>query len=231
MPYANIHWIKLKLEILNDKRFIFDCTNDQKWLFIGLLLLAASTKNRTPNDENFIKNRLNLPENSVKVRENIDFLATLFPKLSTRGNFIIFKNFNGLHNRVKEFQRNSEGTPMVPVDKNRIDKIRTEYLGARGISLETFSPDDFSRTGGAIKKLIFRAGGDDNLVLEGIAWVAQRGYCEWTLETVLKKWPEFISSKKGIRPKLSKAEQKPNFACEACKGIGKLPDGKKCWCW
>lgn len=28
-----------------------------------------------------------------------------------------------------------------------------------------------------------------------------------------------------------KREEKPNPNCDPCKGTGKLPDGKRCWCW
>ena len=60
--------VKAVTQILNDKRFIFDCDNDQKWLFLGLILLAGTTQNSVSSDENYLKNRLNLPENTQKIK-------------------------------------------------------------------------------------------------------------------------------------------------------------------
>lgn len=194
MPYSNIHWIKLKLELLNDKRFIFDCNNDQKWLFVGLLLLAANTKNSIADDENFLKNRLNLPETPQKIRENLIHLFTTFPKLISKNGVIKFKNFNKLHNPLgtpSDTQWNAKGTPMDAVDKSRIDKIREEYNIIKGLDLKNYFPDDFARTAKAIKTLINKAGNKDELVLKALRWMATQRY-EWTLETLVKKWADFM---------------------------------------
>ena len=205
MPYANIHWIKLKLELLNDKRFIFDCNNDQKWLFIGLLLLAGSTKNSIADDENYIKNRLNLPETSQKIRENIDHLLKTFPKLITRNGVVKFKNFNEIHNKLGnyfgtplELQENANGNKdkirEEKIREEQINKVRLEFVRIKGLDIKNFFPDDYARTGKAIKNLVFKAGGKEDLVLEALAWMGKQSY-EWSLETVIKKWADFMKYK------------------------------------
>lgn len=193
MPYANIHWVKLKLELLNDKRFIFDCDNDQKWLYIGLILLAGSTSNSTPNDENYLKNRLNITDSAPKIRENITFLLDTFPKLIDKNGSLKFKNFNRLHNRLG----NSNGTPKDAknrVDKNRVDKIRTEYVRLKGWLGQTFDGSFYGRTGKAIGKLCVLTD-QDSEIIDCLNWASKKWTDMWTLETCIKKWQDFQATK------------------------------------
>jgi hypothetical protein len=202
MPYANIHWIKLKIEILNDKRFIFDCNETQKWLFIGLLLMAGVTKNSVPDDENFLKNRLNLSENSQKIRENLQHLFKIFPKLVSKDGVIKFKNFNEFHNKIGnyfgtplELQSESKGNKeKIRIEKIRIDKLRGVFLDLKNLDIKNYYPDDFARSARAIVGLLNKAGGQDELVVEGLKWISKQNY-EWTLETLIKKWAEFMKHK------------------------------------
>lgn len=209
MPYANIHWIKLQLELLNDKRFIFDCNNDQKWLFIGLLLLAGSTQNSTPNDEKFLKNRLNLPENESKIRENLDFLLKTFPKMVNKEGVIKFKNFNNLHNRLgiskgtpKELQRDTQ----IRIDKIRIDKIILHYIKKQGWeeSIRTnpaLQGDIYKRNVRPAKQLLLVANNDD-LALKVISTMAETYKLKnlsWTLETVIRHFAEMTTKKAQVQ--------------------------------
>jgi hypothetical protein len=204
MPYANIHWIKLKLELLNDKRFIFDCNNDQKWMYIGLLLLAGGTGNKIPNDENYIKNRLNLPESAPKIRENLDFLIATFPKLTDKNGCFKFKNFNALHNRLG----NSEGNPeelqrgvQIREDKSRLEQIRKDYNKIKGYAFSDLTKVQFGRDYKAIKVLLKLAGGNDSLVSDCFVWASKQKWCDWTMETCIKKWNDFMLTRyKVIKP-------------------------------
>jgi len=196
MPYTNIYWVKLKLEILNDKRFIFDCDNSQKWLYVGLLLLAGATQNNIPIDENYLKNRLNLPENTPKIKENVAFLLKTFPKLISKNGHLKFKNFKALHNRVGK----TEGSPKevqkdTQIRAEQISKIRVEYLSLKNLSLKDFTSTDYARTGKTIKTLICRAEGKDDLVIEGLRWASNQKWCDWTLETLNRRWVDFKASK------------------------------------
>lgn len=196
MPYANIYWVKLKLELLNDKRFIFDLNDEQKWLFIGLILLAGNTKNSTPADENYLKNRLNLLQTPEKVRENLDFILKTFPKTVYSNGVIKFKNFSKLHNPLKDTLWKSNGTPKDSknrVEKNRIERIREEYIKVAELNINDFTPNTFARTAKAITTLINKAGNDD-LVITALHWIATEaaGKWSWTLETLVNKWPDFM---------------------------------------
>lgn len=202
MPYVNIHWVKLKLELLNDKRFLFDLDDDQKLLFIGLLGLAGATKNEVPDDENFIKNRLNLRISAEKVRENIERVVGVFPKTMRKNGFISFKNFNKMHNKIGNYfgtpldiQSGSNGNKEKSrVDKRRIDTVRRAYTATVGLDESTFVSADYGRLNSAAKKLIVRAEGKDDLVIEGLKWISKKNF-SWTMETLLRLWPEFLKER------------------------------------
>ena len=83
----------------------------------------------------------------------------------------------------------------VGVDKIRIEQIRTEYIRLKGYSLTNLSKNDYARLGKATKTLLERTKGDTNLVLRGLAWIAKQNY-EWTLETLDKKWLDFMKPEK-----------------------------------
>ena len=193
MPYTNIHWIKLKMELLNDKRFIFDCNDGQKWLYVGLLLLAGSTNNATPNDEKYLKNRLNLLDSDPNIRQNIDFLLATFPKLISKNGLLKFKNFNKLHNRLG----NSNGTPKDAkkrTDKIRIDKIRDEFIKLKKWQGQTFDKSFYGRTGVAINKLLGLTN-QDSEIIDCLRWASKKWPDMWILETCIKKWPDFQAAK------------------------------------
>lgn len=67
-------WIKLYFSILDDYKFS-TINDEQKWLFVGLILLAPKLNNSIPFDCNYIKQSLKLSSNYVK--ENIELLMKL----------------------------------------------------------------------------------------------------------------------------------------------------------
>ncbi len=83
----------------------------------------------------------------------------------------------------------------IGVDKIRIDKIREEYIKLKGWDLKTFTSNDFSRTAKAIKTLLLRTKGEVEPILKGLAWISKQNY-EWTLETLDKKWLDFMKPEK-----------------------------------
>lgn len=54
-----IFWIKVYFSLLQDHEFVL-LKDSQKWLVIGLFLLAGMTKNKIPNNNNYIKSSLHL---------------------------------------------------------------------------------------------------------------------------------------------------------------------------
>lgn len=198
MPYKNIVFVKLLWKELlhDDDRFIEKLNDEQKGLYLMLLLLAGATNNNIKDDENYLKRVLNLQNYNQNIRKNVDKICEVFSGLISRNGFLKFKNFKKIHN----YLRNADGTPKETqrIAKNRIDKIRIEYIKIKAFRLEDFSSDDFARTAKAIKSLLLKTNNDD-LVIEGLRWASRQNWCDWTLETVNKKWPDFM--KERSKPK------------------------------
>lgn len=211
MPYTNITFVKIfwKELLHKDDRFVEQLNDEQKGLYLMLLVLAGATENNIKHDPNYLKRVLNLQENSQKVIKNLNKICEVFPKLISKNGYLKFKNFNKLHN----YLRNADGTPKESqrLAKNRIEKIRGEYIKIKGFRLEDFSSDDYARTAKAIKRLVLKSNNKDDLVIECIKWVSQMGYCDWTLETCSKKWLDFMKFKdmpKAI-PEYHKPKEEP----------------------
>ncbi len=213
MPYANIYYVKLKLELLNEKRFIFDLTPEQRYLYIGLLLLAGDTKNKIPDDENFLKNRLNLPNSTSEIRDNLELVIRLFRGIIRKNGYLKFKAFNKLHNQMKDSQRLSNDYPKVAIDKVRLDKVRIEYIKAKGWDKEikenpSLETEIYKRCSRAAKSLLLACGGDEDKACLAIRnmkeWFGGLKL-EWTLETVCK---HIVKALRGV--------------CSKCHDTGKF---------
>jgi len=87
-------------------------------------------------------------------------------------------------------------------EKHRIDKIRLVYTTLKNHSLANYASNDFARTGKAIVELINRAKDNDALVLEALEWISEQKF-EWTLETLNKKWVDFMAYKQS-KPQVRK---------------------------
>lgn len=126
--------------------------------------------------------------------------------------------------------RISRHTPdNVRVDKIRIDKIRLEYIKTKGFRIEDFSSDDFNRTAKAIKTLLIKSNLKDDLVVKSFKWAGQKEWCDWTLETIVRKWADFIKEQGQVR-----VEPKPKPDCDVCGGSGYVDQQgqkAKCFCW
>ena len=116
MPYTNIVYVKFKLELLSDIRFTDQLDDEEKLLYMGLLLLAGLTHNNIPDEPRFIQRHLNLTLSEAKITEKITKICSVFPKVVRKSHFINFKNFNALHNYIGK----SLGLPKVsPIEENR----------------------------------------------------------------------------------------------------------------
>jgi hypothetical protein len=67
----NPPWIKLHAVLLDDYKFT-QLADEDKWLLVGLFLLASRTDNHIPNDPNFIQSRL-----SMKKKPRVDLLLQM----------------------------------------------------------------------------------------------------------------------------------------------------------
>lgn len=116
MPYANIVFVKIKMDLAEDDRFLIDLNDTQKGLYLMLLMLAGKTNNHIRNDMSFIKGRLGL-----KTLDESDILriSEVFPKFKCISEYWKFEDFEEIHNYTlgkskgtpKEIPKSKKGTP------------------------------------------------------------------------------------------------------------------------
>ena len=66
------------------------------------------------------------------------------------------------------------------------------YINAKGLNKNDLSRSDMGRLYKASHSLLERAKGDIKIVLAAITWVSKQKYVDWTLETVDKKWADYM---------------------------------------
>jgi hypothetical protein len=196
MPYKHIYWIKLQVRLLNDPRF-FLMSDKAQLFYIKLLLLCGSNGNKVTRKWEILSQLLRATGTTEAEGEAVfKEIRSNFPKVLVNNSFYYIKGFKEEHNwvAIPEIPGNSLGNPPDALDKRRIDKIRIEYIRAVGIEEDHLKSDDYGRIHKAIKNLVIKADHKDDLVIAGIHWITEisAGKWSWTLETLLKKWPEFM---------------------------------------
>ena len=207
MGYKNLIFVKLLWQELmhKDDRFIEGLTDSQKGLYLMLLLLAGATSNNIKNDENYIKRVLNLSENTQKIRENLGKILEVYPKLISQNGFLKFKNFNKLHNYIHKSYVTPEEVLGTSQNKNRI-RVIEEYIKIKNIPvilpdglidkpLRTYVYKRFARPS---KDLIVLSKNRPEKIIEFMNWMNEeygKKRLDWTLETVLKHFPEAMGDK------------------------------------
>lgn len=213
MPYKNVHYIKIMLELLDDRRFIKECNDSQKLDYLLWLCMAGLTQNDSEEDLEWFKTRFNLQKEVGEIRSNLCFLLGTFKKMyrqpRNKKAYIKFKKFKELHNPI----RIAEGMPKDSQRdaQNIIKYIRIEYIKIKQWKIEDFSPDDYARTGKAIKTLLIKAKGNKDLIIKSLQWANSQKWCDWTLETVIRRWLDFMKFKdtpKAI-PEYHKPKEEP----------------------
>jgi len=142
MPYTNIVWIKVYLDLFNDERFLYLLSDEEQLMYLKMLVLAGITKNNIPADPEFIKGKVNFRSNDGQIGEILDKLMKVFPKFkkNKNGNYC-FAKFNKFHNRINDreiggsttsrgVRRKPEGSPKElqrgVLEKRREEKRREE---------------------------------------------------------------------------------------------------------
>lgn len=108
MPYSNIVFVKLKMELFEDPRFLIDLNDTQKGLYLMLLGLAGKTENAIRNDIGFIKKRLGL--DALKEADLLK-ISEIYPKFTLKKGVWKFRNFEEIHNYTIGKKGKSQGNP------------------------------------------------------------------------------------------------------------------------
>ncbi len=187
-----------------------ELNDSQKLDYLLLLLMAGLTHNQIPLNYGWIKARFGLFKTVPEITQNLDKIRSVYKKVIVRNKRLKFKNFKSLHNYIYKEKENSLGI-LKEFYKSAPNKVNLFLLISNVISyyidLKEFNPTlidlpERNRYGKRIKELLVKAKGDDNLVKEAIKWVADKDYIDWTLETVFKKWPDFM--KEHSKPEILK---------------------------
>ena len=97
---------------------------------------------------------------------------------------------------IKATSRRSKGglkaDKIDKIDKIILDRVRLCYLSKKNWDEKNLRHDDFGRIHKAIKILYVKAEKNVANIEQAIEWVSRQGYCDWTMETVIKKWPDFL---------------------------------------
>lgn len=213
------------LELFDDKRFIKECSDSQKLDYILWLGMAGLTQNESEEDLEWFKKRFNLSKEVDEIRSNLCFLLKTFKKMylqQRNGKKVIkFKKFKELHNPL----RHADGTPKDSqrTAQNIIYKIIEEYIKLKGWGEQVKDKEVLSsviqRHCKPVKQLFLLTNKDLDLTFRALRWTA--GMCshkglEWTLETVIRWYPEFLKHK---RPEPDKT---PQAFKDLTKGIGDI---------
>ena len=83
MPYTNIVFIKLFLELFDeDDRFLYRLTERQQLLYIKLLYLAGRQKNKISKNPQLVIQKLNYQGTTQELLKDIKQIKKVFKKVS-----------------------------------------------------------------------------------------------------------------------------------------------------
>ena len=119
MPYKNIVWVKLKLELLDDRRWQDLCNERQQLLYIKLLMLAGKLDNMIPNDPKYLCRECAYRRYPNELARDIQHLSTVFDKFSVDSAWIQFLNFKELHNLGTSHKQKNSRSGDVPEKRRR----------------------------------------------------------------------------------------------------------------
>jgi len=203
MPQTKLIFVKLMLSLADDQRFIMQLNDSQKLDYLLLLLMAGLTHNEIPFNGSWIKARFGLSKSEQEVEQNIEKIRGVYKKLIVRNKQLKFKNFKQLHNYIYKEKENSLGVlkEFYKHSPNKVNlfllisNIISFFIHTKGYREADVDMAERNRYGKRIKGLLVKAKGNEQLVKDAIKWVSQQGYHDYTLETVDKKWPEFMARK------------------------------------
>jgi len=180
--YSNrsILWIKLYINLLTDYK-ILQLTPFERWIFVGLLLVAGKNKNKIPFEINFIKISLTIPDTQEKelelaINKLLDLellastvLATCLPRREEK--------------RKEENRKEKIATDVASVKKDL--EIISLYSSSKGIKFEnTGQYSSFIKRNIRAARLLTAYSLDK---IKGVmVYLNKKADYKWTLETVGK---------------------------------------------
>lgn len=126
MPHSQIVFVKVKMELFEDYRFLFDLNDNQKLLYLLLLGLAGKTNNKIKDDIEFIKTRMNIKDLN---KNDLRHISSVFPKFKLVDGYWEFENFEEHHNWYSK--SSAKVVRKYSQNKNKKEnKNKNIYIGA-----------------------------------------------------------------------------------------------------
>ena len=88
--------------------------------------------------------------------------------------------------------QNSVSSISISVSKKDIDTIIEYYINIKGYKKDNLTRNDWGRYARSAKILLLKSVNDVEKIKQAIEWVSKQGYIEWTIETVVKKYQDFM---------------------------------------
>jgi len=247
----NIFWIKLHLQLLDDFDF-YQFDDWEKYLFIGLLMLAGRLENKIPYSEDYIRNKLLIrtlkPIFSVLSKfEAIKFIKITDDSIDTSIDKSIAQN--RIEENREEENRKNIPAPQADAEAQNLKAEKAEWL----IKFENWWGIYPSRKGvkcgkqaakEAFLRVITTLEAYNNLIAATNAYKGSRQLqeldCAKDAERFLKKdyWKDWIpkpaparaAEPKVLSPREEAEKKEPNF-CDKCNHRGLLfrEPGEKDW--
>lgn len=202
MPYANIHYVKVELRLLNDPRF-FTMSDQAQLIYVKLIILCASLNNKVPRKYELLKEHLRTKHSEDELGKLMEEVKSHFPKVLAHKEFYYIKDLGGYLHWVAP--RNSQGTPKEPPQpQEHLITIRNHYIKLKGWDIKNLVRSDFARITKASSLLFERSGRNLDLAMESLLWGSRLNWSGWSLEYVLKNWAEFMKQKNQDVPAASR---------------------------
>ena len=132
MPYSNIIYIKLFLELFDsDDRFLYDLNDRQQLLYIKLLYLAGRQNNNISKNPQSIIQKINYQGTTQDLLGDIKTIKEVFHKFTESKYSYTFINFHEIHNFINKGK--SKGTPkelqsIIPEKEKEKEKEKIKPL-------------------------------------------------------------------------------------------------------
>lgn len=200
MPARSVIWVKLMFnDLLSDpqQRFVNKLNDEQKGLFLMLILLMGFYKNAIPNDPKTLKRVLNLKADEETIKHNIQTICDTFPRGIKNSQVIKFKNYNKFHNYVW-YSKKTDIMSRERLDRF-INAFKKGYFKATGTYYNVLFARDYAIAKDILKKL-----GDSKALLACEVFFNTKGWWsdKLTLGVFKSVIPQLLTKLTSPKPQL-----------------------------
>ncbi len=174
MPKIRGKFTPLFSELGEDSRWLLECNDRQKFLFILVLMTIYECNNSAPLDPRYYKVRYALAHRLHTIRTDLAHLNAKFPKLLCKDKKLSLCNYRGYEDRVADKTPKNKNKKENKKEKENYEKIYTP-------SFERFWKAYPRKVGKGAAAIAFEKMRPQNGLLENMisAIEKQRGWPQW----------------------------------------------------